>query len=374
MFAAMAAHGHTYPLVPLALAAVRAGHEVVFAAGEQFVPKLRAAGLNAVPAGMSLAEALAGAAAAGIPADQPERYVGHALGAVMVRRWAGEVAALLAAHRSELLVHDLVTLGAALAGTTAGVPVLAHTFGRVDPGPMWQTIMSVFGQVADAAGVDAEDILTRGRVLDICPASVQAAKFMATADRVPVKPVGWSPPGAQPYLPPAPSRRPLVYVTLGTEYATVDVLRRCIQGLAALPVDVLVTTGPAVPVDALGELPDNVRVESWVAQQDLLPHVDLIVHHGGSGTMLGALRAGLPQLLVPQGADHFANAEAVLTVGVGDRLLPADLTSQAVATRADTLLTDPAIRAAANRLANEIEAMPSPDEVIAELTSTRSSA
>lgn len=370
MFAAMAAHGHTYPPVPLALAAVRAGHEVVFAAGEEFVPRLRAAGLNAVPAGMSLAEALEGAAAAGIPADQRERYAGHALGDVMVRRWAGDLAALLETHRSELLVYDVVTLGAALAGVTAGIPLLGHTFGRVDPGEMWQTIMSVFAQVAGDAGVDADAILRHGRVLDICPASMQAARFMATADRVPLRPEGWSPQGAQPPLLPTPRRRPLVYLTFGTAYADVDVLRQCVDGLATLPVDVLVTTGPSMPDGALGDVPGNVRVEPWVSQTDLLPHLDLVVHHGGSGTMLGALRAGLPQLLVPQGADQFANAEAVLAAGVGTRLLAAELTSQAVATHAEGLLTGQAVRAAAQRLAKEIEAMPSPDEVVAELTSS----
>lgn len=374
MFAAMAAHGHTYPSVPLALAAVRAGHEVVFAAGEQFVPRLRAAGLNAVPAGVSLAEALAGASAAGIPADQRERHVGHALGDVMVRRWAGDLAALLATHRSELVVYDVVTLGAALAGVTAGVPVVAHTFGRVDPGEMWRTIMSVFGQVAGDAGIDADAILRHGRVLDICPASVQAARFMATANRVPLRPVGWSPPGARPPMPPTPRRRPLVYLTFGTAYAKVDVLRRCVDGLGTLPVDVLVTTGPAAPAAALGDVPVNVRVESWVSQTELLPHVDLVVHHGGSGTMLGAFRAGLPQLLLPQGADQFANAEVVLAAGAGTRLLPAELTSQAVATHVEALLTGQAVRAAAHRLAREVEAMPSPDQVVAELTSTRSSA
>ena len=62
MFAAIAAHGHTYPLIPLAVAAVDAGHEVVFAAGEQLLPTLRAAGLTATPAGLSMREAFTGVA------------------------------------------------------------------------------------------------------------------------------------------------------------------------------------------------------------------------------------------------------------------------------------------------------------------------
>ncbi|GAA2795466.1 glycosyltransferase [Crossiella cryophila] len=362
LFAAMAAHGHTYPLVPLAQAAIRAGHDVVFAAGAPFLPVLHAAGLPAVPAGMGLPEALAAATAAGVQAG--DRQVGHALGQVMARQWAEDLAVLLARHRTELLIHDVTTLGAALAGAQAGIPVLAHTFGRVDPGPTWKMINWVFTELVEDAGLDAATVLHSGRVLDICPESVQAPGFLATADRIPLRPVGWSPPGA----PPPVRRRPLVYLTLGTAFATPELLRQSLFGLATLPVDVLVTTGPTVPAAALGEVPGNVRVESWVAQQDLLPRADLVVHHGGSGTMLGAFQAGLPQLLLPRAADQFGNAEAVVTAGAGARLLPDDVTSEAVTTLAEALLADPGPRAAARRIAAEIAAMPSPDRVVAELT------
>jgi UDP:flavonoid glycosyltransferase YjiC (YdhE family) len=43
-----------------------------------------------------------------------------------------------------------------------------------------------------------------------------------------------------------------------------------------------------------------VHIERFVAQSEVLPLVDLIVHHGGTGTVLGALQAGLPQLLLPK--------------------------------------------------------------------------
>jgi len=53
----------------------------------------------------------------------------------------------------------------------------------------------------------------------------------------------------------------------------------------------------------IGDVPENVIVRSWVPQADLLRLVDVIVHHGGSGTTLGALTVGAPQLILPQGAD-----------------------------------------------------------------------
>ncbi|WHT23265.1 hypothetical protein N8J89_19975 [Crossiella sp. CA-258035] len=98
-FAASAVHGHAYPSVPLALAAVRAGHEAVFAVGKQFEPQLRSAGLDVVANAMDLTEAMAGAAVADIPADERESHVGRPLEAVMAQRRADDLAApLSAAH------------------------------------------------------------------------------------------------------------------------------------------------------------------------------------------------------------------------------------------------------------------------------------
>ncbi len=47
LFASLASVGHTYPLIPLAVAARDAGHDVHFAAGEEVHPPLAARGLVA---------------------------------------------------------------------------------------------------------------------------------------------------------------------------------------------------------------------------------------------------------------------------------------------------------------------------------------
>jgi hypothetical protein len=52
--------------------------------------------------------------------------------------------------------------------------------------------------------------------------------------------------------------------------------------LAGLDARVVVAAGRVRP-DQLGDVPDNVTVQPWVAQAKLLPHVDVVVHHGGSG-------------------------------------------------------------------------------------------
>jgi UDP:flavonoid glycosyltransferase YjiC (YdhE family) len=116
----------------------------------------------------------------------------------------------------------------------------------------------------------------------------------------------------------------------------------------------------------LGDMPENVTVHGWVPQAGLLPHVDVVVHHGGSGTTLGALTVGVPQLILPQGADQFANADALCAAGAALRLLPDELSAKAIADSTRKLLPrhgNSDHRDAARAIAEEIAGMPSPQEV-----------
>ena len=62
---------------------------------------------------------------------------------------------------------------------------------------------------------------------------------------------------------------------------------------------------------SLGDVPPSVHLERFVDQAAVLRSVDLVVHHGGSGTMLGAAAHGRPQLVLPLGADQFYNGEQI---------------------------------------------------------------
>jgi calicheamicin 3'-O-methyl-rhamnosyltransferase len=132
-----------------------------------------------------------------------------------------------------------------------------------------------------------------------------------------------------------------------------------------------VTVGPDGDPSALGPLPDSVRVDRFVPQGVLLPHVDVVAHHGGSGTTLGALSHGLPQLLMPHGADQFLNAQALIDRGAGLRLLPEEISPESVADAVRALLSEPGYREAAGRLAVEIAAMPTPAQTIPRLERLR---
>jgi len=65
------------------------------------------------------------------------------------------------------------------------------------------------------------------------------------------------------------------------------------------------------------DLPDWIHVVGSVSHAQLFPRVSAVVHHGGAGTVANALRAGVPQVVVPHVVDQFWWAERVLRLGVG---------------------------------------------------------
>ena len=117
------------------------------------------------------------------------------------------------------------------------------------------------------------------------------------------------------------SSDPLVYVTFGSVAASFGLFPVLYQGVVAavadLPVRVLLTLGEAGDPEALGPLPANVHVERWWPQADVMPHASALVGHGGTGTTLAGLAAGIPQVVVPLFADQPYNAERVEAVNAG---------------------------------------------------------
>ncbi|GAA3193820.1 glycosyltransferase [Dactylosporangium siamense] len=319
LFASLGSVGHTYPLIPLAIAARDAGHEVHWAAGAEVHPPLATLGLRPFR-----------------PAD------------AFYEIYAEDLAPSLDLLRPDLVVHEWGLPGAAVAAAQAGIPGLWHGFGRMIPPGIGLQLPSL---VDGAAGRPH---------LDICPPSLQDKDFLATGDRIELRPVPFSfPTGTAGAV---RGSRPLVYLTLGTAFGTAALLTTAIKGLARLNVTVVVAAG-RVPPEEIGAVPAGVTVSSWVPQAQLLPHADVVVHHGGSGTTLGALAAGVPQLFLPQGADQFANADAVTAAGAGLRLDSAEVTADAVASQVRALLAWDGPRDAARAVAAEIARMPAPDEV-----------
>jgi UDP:flavonoid glycosyltransferase YjiC (YdhE family) len=364
--------GHTFPLIPLAVAARRAGHDVWYATATDLHPTLERFGLATVAVGVPMVQAFTDPAFGGAGTDAPrpdapalQERGRRVFGEIYPRVIARDLRPVLADLRPDLLVEEVFNPGAGLAARAAGVARVLHGFGRIrgqfgrgpDPG---------LAQVAADLGLDLPSTRERVPVVDICPPSLLDPEFAVTAWRVPLRPQALRMPDEPSWQRPQDGR-PLIYLTLGTAFGTPQVLSTALAGLAGLGADVLVATGPRVDPAQLAPVPAGVRIEQWVPQAGVLDAADLVVHHGGAGTTLGTAAAGVPQLLLPQGADQFANAQMIAGCGVGRQLPPPEATAERIAAEATALLQDETIRAAAGRLAREIAEMPSADAVASRL-------
>ena len=144
-------------------------------------------------------------------------------------------------------------------------------------------------------------------------------------------------------------------VTLGTSVpyaAGLSGLTGVIEAVRDLDAEVVLALGEA-DRSALGPLPGNVRLSGWVPLSALVPTCRVVVHHGGAGTTMNALVAGVPQLVLPHGADQHVNAAAVQQRGVGLSHLPEEADPATVG-RSLQLLAEPAFSQAADEVRREI--------------------
>jgi UDP:flavonoid glycosyltransferase YjiC (YdhE family) len=372
VFSARPAYGHVYPLVPLANAARRAGHDVSFATTGGFLDKLRRWGFPTDDVGISIEDAqsqlLASVSLDEMPKSshgRPDVEMGGRLFLdLLAPRTAADLAPLLSYLEPDLVVYEQYDIGAAVAAHHVGIPAVCHALSPRLPDDVLQVLAGdrLARLWAGYGGTPGGfDVFTGDVYLDIFPTALQQPSFLDHPARVPLRPVPFAEPDASVPGWIAARDRPLVYLTLGTVVATDEVLRPVITGLGRVEADVLLALGSADGTE-LGKLPPNVRVEPFVHQPAILRRADLAVHHGGSGTILSSLICGTPQVILPQGADQFWNADVMARSGLAEVLEPAHITPDAVTQAAITALAEP--RPAVDAVRAEIDAMPSPAAVV----------
>ncbi|MGO4427912.1 nucleotide disphospho-sugar-binding domain-containing protein, partial [Streptomyces sp. MCAF7] len=146
---------------------------------------------------------------------------------------------------------------------------------------------------------------------------------------------------ADPSFPADQLRDPVLYASLGTVFnADPQLLRTFATALAPLGGTVIVSTGQTDPA-ALGPLPANVLARRSVPQPEVLARAAMFVTHGGMNSANEALYAGVPLLVIPQGADQPVVARRVVELGAGLSIRTEDVTEDSVRALARRLLDDP---------------------------------
>ncbi|CCH33137.1 activator-dependent family glycosyltransferase [Actinosynnema sp. NPDC047251] len=400
-------------LVPLAWALHTAGHEVRVAGQPHFAATITQAGLTAVPVGRDrdlfqvlrhtgVSEEMMEETRVGLPTPYDcvvpggedigweEFRDGYAL---RVTHWhrldnfpiITGLVEFARAWKPDLVIWEALTYAGAIAAKACGA---AHArllwsidvFGATRELFLKRKAAQPVGEQADPPrewldgyarryGFEfSEDMVTGQFTLDPLPASLRVA---ADLHYVPMRYIPYGGPATVPDWLRVPPERPRVALTLGTTaterfggYAvrTQDVL----DALADLDVEVVATIAESEQ-RKLTRVPDNTRVVSYVPLHALVPTCAAVINHAGPGTFLTTAVHGVPQLTVPWDFDEPELARRAARQGASLMIRADQATGPAIRAGLLRVLGEPSFRARAERLRDDIRALPSPNELVPRL-------
>lgn len=99
---------------------------------------------------------------------------------------------------------------------------------------------------------------------------------------------------------------------------------------------------------------ENVFISSYIRHSLIFPQCSLIVHHGGIGTTGQALKAGVPQIVIPFLGDQYDNAERLCRLGVALKITVKNIVLNDIVDKISIILNDQSYRHRAIKLSREI--------------------
>ncbi|MFE3323253.1 nucleotide disphospho-sugar-binding domain-containing protein [Streptomyces sp. NPDC059176] len=388
--------GHYYCMVPLGWALQAAGHEVRVACPPGQAATVSAAGLVPVPVldGPDLTywarltryqEAVEGKRSlpgmplhpdTGEPVSHLREFdvdaasnrfmetIFHAL------RTSHDAAADLARlYQPELVIHDVLTPEGALAAQLAGAPAVYHSLGLYGAAETEPPIdMGLDDPTESFARHGLQPFRREDMPYVIDPSPSRSVPPHGRTTPLPVRCLPYNGPAATPppWLsdPPSKGRICVLWGYSATAmYGTgVPALRTAIEVAARLGKEVVVTAG-SDEVEALGELPVDMRVLSDFPLHTLLQTCDALFHHGGAGAMMTAAAAGVPQLALSLSPDQMVFGRRMEATAAVVSIPGLTAVDEQVDKAARTVLSTQS-QEAAHALAEDIRAKPTPAELV----------
>jgi UDP:flavonoid glycosyltransferase YjiC (YdhE family) len=325
--------GHAFPMLALGEALVERGHTVALQTWRRWREPAEAAGMEFAAAPeyqvFPTSEAPLKPYAAAVRAAVETRPV--------VRSFGPDVA-----------VSDILTPAPALAAELEGVPVatlVPHLYPHLPSGfapysigarlprtPVWRLLDPLVGRGFERGRREYNECRARlglGPLPYVHTGISRSLALVATAPQLEyprdwpswvriVGPLLWEP-ASEPVAPP-PGDGPVVLVAPSTAQDPSGVLlRAALEGLADEPVRVIATWNGREPAEPL-PAPSNAVVVPWLSYSGTMPACDVVVMHGGHGTLMRALACGCRAVVSPAGGDMAENAARADWAGVGVRL------------------------------------------------------
>lgn len=372
LFTFAGGNGHFEPLIPIARAAETAGHIVAFAGQAVMIPTIETTGFTAfATAGATLSSTSERLPLLKLDLEREDRDLREGFARRLARQRADAILALSAEWQPDLIVCDEIDFGAMIAAERLGLPyasvlvIAAGSFVRKE------VVGEALSELRDEHGLPPDPdlaMLSRYLVISPFPPSYRDPAFPLPATAHNIRPHIFdavhnniAPPWTM-HL----NNTPTIYFTLGTVFnvESGDLFERVLAGLRDMPINIIATVGREIDPAEFGPQPANIMIKQYMPQSAILPHCDLVVSHGGSGSVIGALAHGLPMVLIPMGADQPLNAMRCEALGVARALDAVEATPETVREAVSIVLADPGYHIAAERLREETAKLPEPEHAV----------
>jgi UDP:flavonoid glycosyltransferase YjiC (YdhE family) len=368
LFSGVPGYGHLIPLLPLARAFRRRGDSVAVVVPASLAPFFADEDLDTLVAGADTQEIItevAGRTGRDVSGGGDRDAVIEAFVSARLDLSVDACTSAAQQWRPEIVIHDPMDFVGPYLASVCDVPHAVLTFGA--------DVSSDFIRASSERA--AQDYATRGVswhaprwTLDTCPPDLQIEAWEPPPGWMPLRPEAHQAPSGTPARSPKPlTGDPKVLITFGTAFTTPAVVSLLIKELTAHGAGLRVTLGTTASADDFAVDDPRVAFEEFLPYDLLLDDIDIVVAHGGAGTNLGALAAGCPLVLIPQGADQLGQSERAAAAGAAVLVAAEQVDPVALARAVVDAAKHSGYRQKAQEIARHIAAMPAPDEVAAVL-------
>lgn len=358
-----------FALAPFATAARNAGHETLMVSTEEMVPYIAGMGIPPVAVTALTPPQYMFTDRSGAPVPPPTGPEDEKLfaGRGFARLAAASLEpldALVQVWRPDVVVGGALSYAAGIFARRAGLPYVRHAW---DPSETTHMDAGAVEELRpELAQLGLDDLPRPDLDIDICPPSLrpEGAPVAHLMRWISVNKQA----RLEPWMYTRPARRRVV-VTSGSRSSDGPVrerdlafLRGLIDAVEALDGEIVVAAPEGVAADLRAERPE-LRA-GWIPLDVLIHTCDAVVSHGGGVTVMTALSAGVPQLVIPQLSHSLPPAVRMSDFGASITLPPAQATAQAVRTAVGDLLDKPGYRERAGDLAREIASLATPADTV----------
>lgn len=371
LFTTQVGEGHWRPLAPFARALATAGHGVAFATTPFGCARLAAHGFETFPVGID--DWMHASAEPEERGGAPAQWQDVAR-TVFLPRAGRDLPAMLALcdeWKPDLIVREQTEFAGLLAAERMGLPHATVQVSawrglaanRILAEPL-NALRSSLGLPPDP---DLAMLYRHALLLPFPPALLDPALDLPpTAQFIRHVPFDLDPPDDRlPAWVASLDPRPVIYATLGTAYnRDATLFRMILDAFRDEPVSLIVTIGGNQDPAAFGPQPPHIRLARYLPQSLLFSSCDLVITHGGSGTVRTALAHGLPMVILPIAADQPDNARRCADLGLAMVVLPENRSPTAIRDAARDILRDPSYRRHAEHMRDAMLALPGPESAV----------